>query len=454
MDLIRGTASLYRGTWAEVDLDAITFNVKSVKQHVGPRVEVMAVVKANGYGHGAVPVAKAAIAAGATWLGVATLGEALELRQSGITVPVLVLGYVSPDAANVAMAQNITLTVASVAHAEGLARSVAAVDGAESAVSVGRGGYVGQPTDAALLAGRSPGALSLAGHSLNVHIKLDSGMTRIGVRNPEEVRAAIAALATNSVIHVTGLFTHFAQSDGKDLTHARRQLRATLEMFDAAKRALADLAKAGDGAKAGDRGVNDRDRLMLHAANSGAIMQLPESHFDMVRLGISLYGVAPSLYLHAKPVVPLRQALKLYSQIVMVKEVPAGTAIGYGGTFVTSRPTRVATVPIGYGDGLARLLSNRGSFLVRGQSCPIVGRVCMDQTMIDMSAVPGVREGDTVVVYDDRLLLESAELAGTIPYEPLCAIAPRVPREYVGSAGELVVDRDHHRTVGTAYSVL
>lgn len=173
----------------------------------------------------------------------------------------------------------------------------------------------------------------------------------------------------------------------------------------------------------------NREDLVFHTANSGGILQLPESYFDMVRLGISLYGVYPSEHLRNQSV-SLIQALRLIARVVLIKEVPPGTPIGYGGSYVTTRTTRVATIPIGYGDGLPRSLSNRGYFSVRGEKCPIIGRVCMDQTMIDVTHLQHVYEGDEVVIYDQYSLVDLAHLAHTIPYELLCAIARRVPRQY------------------------
>ncbi|WP_067928747.1 alanine racemase [Alicyclobacillus shizuokensis] len=368
----------YRDTWADVNLDAIIHNVRAVQKHVGPDVQIMAVVKANAYGHGACQVAEAALEAGARCLGVATLDEALQLRQSGIDVPILVLGHVSPRYAVVAARHQITLTVVSVSHAEQLAASMTTAQGP----------------------------------LLDVHLKIDTGMARLGVRHADELLQAVMLIGRHPYIRLTGAFTHLAQSDARDLSFSIEQLKKSRAFFELLKQA-----------------IPNEGPLLFHAANSGGILQLPDSYFNMVRLGISLYGVYPSKNLKNHSVT-LIQSLRLMSRIGMLKEVPPGTAIGYGGTFVTTRTTRVATIPIGYGDGLPRSLSNRGYFRIHGERCPIIGRVCMDQTLVDVTSLSDVQEGDEVVIYDNLTLIELAELANTIPYELLCAIAPRVPRCY------------------------
>ncbi|MCL6594095.1 MAG: alanine racemase, partial [Alicyclobacillus sp.] len=365
----------YRETWAEVDVDAIAHNVRCARAQTGEGVMMMAVVKANAYGHGALPVARASLAAGASWLGVATLDEALQLRQAGLTAPILVLGYVDSRWAAVAVRHQVTLSVVSVEHAQ---------------------------------------ALSATGEPVCVHLKLDTGMGRLGVRTDQEL-AAVEQILQTSRMRLTGAFTHFAQADAADKSHARRQLQQARAWFSVLQ-------------------AHSQQRLTFHSANSAAIFRLPESHLDMVRLGISLYGVAPADdVLNAG----LRQALRLYTRVAMVKHVPAGTEIGYGSTFVTTQATTVATLPIGYADGLPRVLSNRGYVQIRGQRCPIVGRVCMDQIMVDVSGVPEVQTGERVTVYDETSLPELSALAGTIPYELLCAVSPRVPRLYL-QAGDVI----------------
>jgi alanine racemase len=369
---------MYRDTWAEINLSHIAHNVKATRKLIGSQVRLLAVVKADAYGHGAVRVSRTAILAGADWLGVATLDEALTIRRGGICAPVLVLGYVSPMFANVAAEHDVTLTVVSVEHARALKESQCS-------------------------------------KTLSVHLKVDTGMGRLGVLSPEDV-AEVVRILDGSRVRLTGAFTHFAQADSLDKSHANGQL-------DAVRRAFECLVEAGP----------IREELTFHAANSAAIIDMPESYFDMVRIGISLYGVYPSDEVK-KDRLNLRQALSLYTRVVHVKRVPAGTTIGYGSTYVTDRETLVATLPIGYADGLFRSLSNRGFVKIGSVRCPIIGRVCMDQVMIDASCVPSLQVGDVVTVYDEETLPELARLAGTIPYELLCAISPRVPRVYVGEA--------------------
>ncbi|MDQ0190340.1 alanine racemase [Alicyclobacillus cycloheptanicus] len=370
--------TFYRDTWAEVDLSAIAHNVRAVQRHIGLQRQVMAVVKANAYGHGAVQVAAAALAAGAAQLGVATLDEALALRAAGVRGPILVLGYVPPRHAAAAAHHAVMLTVVSARHADQLASCMDA-------------------------SAETP---------LDVHLKIDTGMGRLGVRTAEELLQAAAGLSRNPNIHLRGAFTHLAQSDAETLDFTKQQLQTAAALFDLLRQHVPGEAP-----------------LLLHAANSGGILQVPASHFNMVRLGISLYGVYPSEHLRSRSLA-LVQALQLKSRIAHLKEVPPGTPIGYGSTYVTRRATLVATVPIGYADGLPRALSNRGYFLVHGRPCPIIGRVCMDQTMIDVTDCADAQEADEVVIYNDRTLPELAGLIDTIAYELLCAIAPRVPRVY------------------------
>ncbi len=366
---------MYRDTWVEVDLGRIADNVRTVKARIGSNVRLMAVVKADGYGHGALPVSLTALAAGANWLGVATLDEALELRQAGIVAPILVLGYVAAEYANVAAEYDIVLTVVSVSHATALARMT-----------------IHRP--------------------LQVHLKIDTGMGRLGVRTANEIERCCAILR-GSGARITGAFTHFAEADRQDRHRA-------LDQFALAQAHFLILKQCMD----------DSDELVLHAANSAATLGIPEAHLDMVRFGISLYGVPPSdeVDIHH---VPLRQALRLFTRIVQLKTVEAGTAIGYGSTYVTTAKTCVATLPIGYADGIPRTLSNKGYVMVRGHICPILGRVCMDQVMVDVSSVPDIEEGDMVTVYDEHSLVHLSRLAGTIPYELLCDISKRVPRKYI-----------------------
>jgi alanine racemase len=381
-----------RPTWAEIDLDAIRHNVREVKRTLPETTELMAVVKANGYGHGAGPVAKAALSAGATQLAVASVDEAIELRQEGIEAPILVLGYTDPAHAHEVVAWKLTQTVYELRLATALNRA------AEQAQTTAK-----------------------------VHLKVDTGMGRIGVRGVEETVALLKQLREVPAIFVEGIFTHLATADEADRSYAEEQIA----QWEKICRAL--------------EGIKYR-----HLSNSAAILHHPSGSTEplgnMVRLGISLYGYYPSKDVPKK--VPLRPALRFVSQIVHLKVVPAGTKISYGATYVTTgERTWIATVPVGYADGYSRLLSGKGQALVRGVRVPVVGRVCMDQLMLDVSAVPDAQVGDEVVLYgrqgEETISLEEvAERIGTITYEVCCDLGRRVPRVYFEDGKQVFVRKD------------
>ena len=365
-----------RPTWVEVDLEAIAHNVRRVVELVGPAVQVMAVLKADAYGHGAVKTARTALNNGATALGVACLGEATLLRDSGIAAPILNLGFTPAWQARDTVLVGATATVFSIEIAQALSR--AAVDlNAEA----------------------------------RVHVKVDTGMGRLGLL-PPDVIDFVKGIGELPGLVVEGIFTHFAIADSADKTYTLRQL----ERFD---RVLRGLREEGIEIPA------------VHAANSAAIFDMPRSRFNMVRLGIAMYGLNPS----AEVTCPrgFRPALAFKTQIAQVKALPEGSYVSYGCTFCTSRPSRIAVIPVGYADGFRRAPSNWGHVLVRGQRAPIVGRVCMDQTMIDVTDVPGARQGDEVVLIgrqgqDEITVDDVAERLGTINYEVVSEILARVPR--------------------------
>jgi alanine racemase len=366
-------------TWAETDLDAIAFNVRAFKRHVGQAVEVIAVVKANAYGHGAVPVARAALEAGATRLGVHRAIEGVELRRAGLAAPILVMGYTPPSGAAMMVQHDLTPSLITREFAE-----------AVSAEAV------------------------RAGKEVPLHVKVDTGMSRYGLM-PGEVVGFARGLTALPGVKLEGLFTHFATADAADQTHVRHQL----ETF---RQVLAALESAGICIP------------LRHAANSAATMRLPEAHFDAVRPGIAMYGLDPSD--EWPPVFEIRPALTLKSRVSRVRELPPGSGISYGRTFVTERPMRVALVPVGYGDGYHRILSNKSSVLIRGQRAPIRGRVCMDQFVVDVSGIPDVQQDDEVVLVgrqgEARIRAEEvARLAGTINYEVTTSLLPRVVRVYL-----------------------
>lgn len=362
-------------TWAEVDLDALAANIGSYRRHVGKGVEIIAVVKANGYGHGAVMVSRAALAAGAARLGVHRLEEGIELRQAGINCPILIMGYTPVANAPLVVAHNLTATVTTREFIEAL--------------------------DAR------------AETPIPVHIKVDSGMGRFGLL-PGEAADFTAGLSDLRSIKIEGIFTHFATADALDQSYMRRQL-ATF------KGVLAELESRG------------LKIPMRHACNSGAAMILPEAHFEAVRPGLSLYGMVPSS--EWSPPFALQPVLSLKSRVVRLRTLAAGSGIGYGRTYVVKEPTRVALLPVGYGDGYHRLISGRGAVLLQGKRAPILGRVSMDQIVVDVSAIPGVQieeeaillggEGDTAISAE-----EIAGWAQTINYEVTTSILPRVARLY------------------------
>lgn len=365
-------------TVAEVDLSAIRANVRAVRERVGPNVRVIPAVKANAYGHGAVEVSRACLRAGANMLGVANVDEALELRAAGIDAPVLILGCSMPDSAGDIVSANADSTVCELSF--GLALS-----------------------DAALRRGAVAG----------VHVKIDTGMGRIGIP-PHEAVEFVASISALPGLALRGVFTHFPCSDEPDRTF-------TLGQIESFRRVLSSLQSL--------KGLAP----LAHASNSGGILAYPEADFDAVRPGIMIYGCYPSQ--EVVRTIPVQEALTLRTRIVFLKRCPAGAGVSYGRTCTLKRPSIVATLPVGYADGYSRRLSNVGEVAVRGCRAPVIGRVCMDQTMIDVTDVPGVCLGDEVVLYgggvDYLNVSEIAAAIGTIPYEVLCAIGPRVPRVYL-----------------------
>jgi len=374
--MIGGKFMFERSVWAEIDLKAIAHNVHQIKSLLKPKTKFCAVVKADAYGHGAIAVARAVLEAGADMLAVAIVNEALELRRAGFTAPILILGYTPQLQAVQVVAANIQQTVFSLEAAQALS---------QAAVSLGE--------------------------KAKVHIKIDTGMTRIGIR-PEEAGEFAARLAALPGIAVEGVFSHFATADSSDKSFAKQQ-------FERFQQAVADIEKQGISVP------------VRHIANSAAILDLPDTQLDMVRAGIILYGLWPSG--EVGRTIDLKPAMKFKARVSYVKEVPAGVGISYGCTYVTERFSRIATLPVGYADGWTRLLAGKASVVVKGQRAPLVGRVCMDQCMIDVTAIPEVKQGDEVLLFGGDALPadEVAELLGTINYEVVCMVGKRVPRRYI-----------------------
>lgn len=378
--------------WAEIDLKAIAHNIKELRRITQPQARLMAVVKANGYGHGAVEVSRCALQNGAALLGVARIEEGLQIRKAGINVPILVFGYTHPQQAGDLIQYNLTQSV----HTTATAREL------------------------------SQAALSLAA-KIKIHVKVDTGMGRLGLlpqnfqsdqleKINSDTIAETLAIANLDGLELEGIFTHFASADSADKTDTEYQLDLFLNYRK-------DLQKAG------------LNPPLAHAANSGALLDMPRSHLDLVRPGIAIYGLYPSDEVDRKRIL-LKPAMALKTKIIQLKNVPAGFKISYGSTHTTQQPTTIATVPIGYADGLNRGLSSRGRMLVGGQRVPIVGRVCMDLTMLDVGDVKNVQVGDEVVVFgkqENKTLSvdEMATMLNTINYEIVTGISARVPRIYL-----------------------
>ncbi len=355
-------------TWATVDLDAIAHNVRAIRGRLPAATAFMAVVKADAYGHGALPVARAALEAGASWLGVATADEAFQLRAGGMDAPLLILGPIPEALIAKATDAGCALTVAN-----------------ESFISTAQ--------------------RASTSTRMRVHIKVDTGMTRLGIV-PDALESALATLDPSRVT-VEGIFTHLASADEPDPAMTRKQLAA----FQQAAQT-----------------VRGRwPHALRHAAASAGAFAYPDAALDMVRIGIALYGVPPAPHLTTPA---LRAAMMLTTRVVHVRRVAAGTPVSYGAAYRTRRESTIITVPVGYADGYPRSLSGTGHMLVGDQRVPVAGRVCMDYTMLDVGDTP-VREGDTVTVFGGGLpAAEVAEAAGTIAYELFCRIGSRVPRIY------------------------
>jgi alanine racemase len=364
-----------RPTIAEVSLQALRENCCQAAALVASGVAVLAVVKADGYGHGAVAAAHAFLDGGAAGLGVSMAAEGRELRRAGIDAPIVVLGGAFPgeEAAIVA---------------DDLAAAVWTLEGGRALATAARA----------------------AGRTAAVHLKVNTGMTRLGCE-VADARGLGEALAAELHLRLEGVFSHFASADAVDTESARAQIARFAG-------AVEDLATAG---------IRPR---WVHLANSAAVLSQPSAHFTMVRPGIMLYGYAPAPHLASRA--RLHPAMRLRTRIAQVRDVPAGTATGYGGTWIAPRPSRIATLPIGYADGYHRAASNRGNMLVAGRRAPVAGRVCMDHVMLDVTEVPRPRPGDAVTVFGPDLGAD--EVAGwsdTIAYEVLTSVGRRVPRVYV-----------------------
>ncbi|WP_100012759.1 alanine racemase [Lentibacillus sediminis] len=372
-------ASFYRDTWAEIDLSAIDHNIRQMAEKLPDTSDIIAIVKADGYGHGSVAVAKQALKAGAKALGVALLEEALELRKAQIDVPILVLGWVPPRGAPVAAEHDITLTFFQEEWLEEISSYT-----------------LPKP--------------------LKVHMKWDTGMGRIGLRTESELRDILYALNKNPSIYLTGVFTHFATADEKDFTYLRKQQ-------DCFEKLLAVFREMWP------------HPVTIHTGNSAASIRLPGEMYDAIRFGISMYGLYPSSVVKSEQGISLKQAFSLHSRLVNVKQVAAGDTISYGRTYSAQEEEWIGTIPIGYGDGWIRKLQGM-DVLADGKRMPIVGRICMDQTMIRLDQAYPIGTKVTLIGHQQGAFIDMDEVAAhleTINYEIPCMINERVPRIYSGS---------------------
>lgn len=391
----------YQRVYAEVNLDAITSNLEHMKANIAPKTTIMAVIKTDGYGHGAVPIAREL--EGIDYLSgfaVATAEEALILRQAGIQKPILILGYTFPYSYESLIREEIRMTVF---------RSDTLKELSEVVKLLGEKGIK---------------------KKARIHIKVDTGMSRIGIRTDEEGLSFVKEALETEEIETEGIFTHFARADETDKCPAQKQLTEFEEFLEKIK-------------------LETGKRIPIwHCSNSAGIIELPRANMDMVRAGIILYGLWPSDQVR-QDIVKLTPVLSLYSRIVYVKEIEAGTPVSYGGTYTAASTMRVATIPVGYGDGYPRGLSGKGHVLVHGRKAPVLGRVCMDQFMVDVTDIPEAAQGDKVTLLgrdgQEEITAEMiGELSGRFNYEFVCGLGKRIPRVYT-KGGKILCTRDYYQ---------
>lgn len=375
--------SKYSRVYAKIDLDAVRHNFQVMRANIDPATKMIAVIKADGYGHGAIPIAKLVEDYDYIWgFATATAEEALELRSAGVKKPILILGFVFEEYYKELVEQDIRPAVFKLSMAQQLSEEACRQN-----------------------------------KEFAIHLALDTGMSRIGFADVEESVETIGQIAALPGLKIEGMFTHFAKADELDKTAANRQLQRYLAFAD----------------KLEENGVHIPIR---HCSNSAALMEMPHANLNIVRAGISIYGIYPSDEVD-RSIMELKPVMELKSHITYIKEVEPGTEVSYGGTFVAERKTRIATIPVGYADGYPRLLSGKGWVLIHGQKAPILGRVCMDQFMVDVTDIPQARELDEVTLLGrdrDSVITvdELGKISGRFPYEFVCDISKRVPRVYVG----------------------
>ena len=382
----------YNRVYAKIDLDAAAYNMEQMKNRIGGGARLIAVVKTDAYGHGAVPLAEVFEKLDYVWgYAVATLDEGIVLRKHGIKKPILVLGCVFPDQYDDMVRNEIRAAV-----------------------------YMEE------MAGKIAEAAERAGKKAYIHIKVDTGMGRIGFPVTEESADIIERISRMENIEIEGMFTHFAKADERDKTYTYEQHRKFMWMKEQMEKRNVEIP------------YYDCD-------NSAGIIDFPDMKHDLARAGISTYGMYPSEEVN-RDAVDLKPVLSLVSHVIFVKTVEPGTSISYGGTFVAPKQMKVATIPVGYGDGYPRSLSNKGCVLIHGKRARILGRVCMDQFMVDVTDIPEVQFMDQAVLIgedqDDRITVEElAELSGRFNYEFVCCLGKRIPRVYT-SGGQIVKQTD------------
>ncbi len=383
----------YSRVYAEIDLDAVLYNMESMRGNIAENTKIMAVIKADGYGHGAVEIAEAIDHLDYVFgYAVATVEEGLILRKHGIEKPILILGYVFPDQYEAMIRAEIRPTVFTAEMAEELSE-----------------------------------AAEKTGMDCKIHFAIDTGMGRIGYQVTEEAADEMTRLAKLPHIMVEGIFTHFAKADEIEKEPTHRQIELFIHMIQMLEQ----------------RGVKIP---IHHCSNSAGIVEIPEANMDLVRAGITLYGLWPSDEVD-KTKISIKPALSLITHVAYVKELEAGHSISYGGTYTTKETRRIATIPVGYADGYARSLSNKGDVLIHGRRAPICGRVCMDQFMVDVTDIPDVTVGDEVIligsVGEETITMEEVgAISGRFNYEFVCDLGKRIPRVYVHK-GKVVGTKDH-----------
>ncbi|NLK74718.1 MAG: alanine racemase [Clostridiales bacterium] len=370
----------YYRAQAKVYLNAIRHNILEIKKKLNDKTKLMVIVKADAYGHGAVPIAKALDKIGIDAYGVATIEEAIELRDAGIDKPILILGYTPREQYEMVVKYDIIQTVFQ-------------YDMAKALSDVGKAW----------------------GKTVKIHVKIDTGMNRIGFPDTEESISIIKGISQLENISIEGIFSHFACADESEKTSTNIQLDRFLRFYDILRR-------------------NKIEIPIRHISNSAGMIDIPEANLEMVRVGISIYGVYPSEWVDNSGI-RLIPAMELKSHVIYIKEVEAGAGVSYGSTYKTKRKTKIATISLGYADGYSRNLSNCGRVIIRGQYAPIIGKICMDQFMVDVTDIKDVVQGDEVTLMgrdgDAYISIEElAELSHSFPYELLCTVGKRVPRVY------------------------